>query len=83
MQKYAILSLKVGGWFSLISILMFICYSSDSVPVILAWVSDDTFFALGLIAIPLALISFIPAIWYGVLLTISYSIKFVREQSKL
>lgn len=82
MKEYMLLSLKIGCWFALLAVLLIFESMSDRVHLIFSWMSQETMFTVGIVCIPVALISFIPAIWHGVLLIISYSIKFVREQSK-
>lgn len=82
MKNIAIKSLYVAGWFAIVSVLMFLEANSDRVHLIFAWMSDQTMIDVGFICIPLAIISALPALWYGVLVTISYSIKFVKDNSK-
>ncbi|STV32477.1 hypothetical protein [Klebsiella pneumoniae] len=82
MKNIAIKSLYVAGWFTLLSVVMFWASSSDRVHLIFAWMSSETMVMVGFACIPLAIISALPAMWYGLLITVSYSIKFVRNNSK-
>lgn len=82
MKNIAIKSLYVAGWFTLLSVVMFWESSSDRVHLIFAWMSSETMVMVSFACIPLAIISALPAMWYGLLITVSYSIKFVRNNSK-